>query len=177
MADAVPDQHDELSHILGAHVIYQAATSHWTHSEQIRWTLLYNYLMASTILLLAWSTLFGSLHSEVHAHGALLLTAISAAGAFISAVWVLLGIRASGFVAEYHGLGLRLEAHVLQLDGAGLAGPFSAAERYRVEVGRLKWWRPRRVARLARSGIVVSLVPGIFLVLYGYLVAVSIGWV
>ena len=40
--------------------LYQAAVQHWSHAEQVRWTLLYNYLMASTILLLAWATVFAS---------------------------------------------------------------------------------------------------------------------
>jgi hypothetical protein len=40
--------------------LYQAASEQWAHAEQIRWTLLYNYLTASMILLLAWTTVFAA---------------------------------------------------------------------------------------------------------------------
>src|SRR6266545_4516598 len=107
MTNADARQSVDSENRLSALTIYQAATSHWTHAEQIRWTLLYNYLMASTILLLAWSTLFANHRANPGA--TLLLAVISSAGAIISVVWILLGIRATGFVAAYHKLGLSLE--------------------------------------------------------------------
>jgi hypothetical protein len=63
--------------------VYQAASQHWAHAEQIRWTLLYNYLMASTILLLAWATIFGAQSSGQVRHS--ILAALAAAGAGLSA--------------------------------------------------------------------------------------------
>ena len=78
-------------------VVYQVASQHWAHAEQIRWTLLYNYLMASTILLLAWATVFAS---SVNARR-LVLLALSVAGVVLSSVWVALGARATSFVRAY----------------------------------------------------------------------------
>jgi hypothetical protein len=34
------------------HILYQVASDHWAHSEQIRWTLMYNILTVNSILLL-----------------------------------------------------------------------------------------------------------------------------
>jgi len=39
---------------------YIAAVNIWCHLDQVRHTTLYNYLMASTILLLAWGTIFSA---------------------------------------------------------------------------------------------------------------------
>ena len=40
--------------------LYEVLAQHWAHAEQLRWTLLYNYSMACTILLLAWAAVFVS---------------------------------------------------------------------------------------------------------------------
>jgi hypothetical protein len=38
--------------------LYDVASSHWIHGEQMRRTILYNFLVGNTILLVAWATLF-----------------------------------------------------------------------------------------------------------------------
>ena len=77
--------------------IYQSATQVWVHAEQIRWTLLYNYLMAASILLLAWVAVFTSGHPK---RWVLMLLAI--AGAAMSAIWILLETRANRFADRFH---------------------------------------------------------------------------
>jgi len=41
-----------------SNTLYQTASQHWIHAEQVRWTLLNNFLMAATILLLAWAAVY-----------------------------------------------------------------------------------------------------------------------
>jgi hypothetical protein len=43
--------------------VYTATTDHWIHAEETRWSLLYNYCMASSILLIAWAEVFTSNHA------------------------------------------------------------------------------------------------------------------
>jgi hypothetical protein len=69
--------------------------------------------MASTILLLAWATIFASNTSTVDRE--FLLLALSAAGMTLSVVWCVYGHRANQYVA-------RAEATALHFEGVG--GPF-----------------------------------------------------
>lgn len=138
-------------------VLYQVAGQHWAHAEQIRWTLLYNYLMGSTILLLAWATVFASSVGPKR----LVLFALSVAGAILSSVWVALGARATSFVRAYERTGFDAEA-ALQ----GTRGPFAAARAHRESV--------TGIARLASSGLVLRFVPSMFATLYVLLAVVSV---
>jgi hypothetical protein len=76
-------------------VIYQVTSQHWAHAEQIRWTLLYNLLVANTILLLAWAAIFAT---NMRPAGAwLTLTCLSFVGLCVSLLWIFLQRRANGF--------------------------------------------------------------------------------
>jgi hypothetical protein len=142
---------------------YNATTHHWAHAEQIRWTLLYNYLMASTILLLAWATVFASDNSW----RALLMTTLSIGGIFISVLWVGLGIRATGFVKMYASLGMSLESEIQnQTSNVTAKGPFSSAAAHRSEV--------KGLAKAAQSGFILKCVPILFIIIFGVLTFVSL---
>ncbi len=138
-------------------VVYQVAGQHWAHAEQIRWTLLYNYLMASTILLLAWATVFASSVGPRR----VVLFALSVAGILLSSVWVALGARATGFVKTYEDTGCVAEAAI-----QGTGGPFAAARGHRGSV--------TGIARLASSGFVLRFVPSMFAALYLLLAVLSV---
>jgi len=76
--------------------LYHASVQHWSHAEQIRWTLLYNYLMASTILLLAWATVFASaVPLSISWPKRIALVVLPTAGLLLSVLWIGLGLRAS----------------------------------------------------------------------------------
>jgi hypothetical protein len=105
-------------------VIYQVTSQHWAHAEQIRWTLLYNLLVANTILLLAWAAIFAT---NVRPAGAwLTLTCLSFVGLCVSLLWIFLQRRANGFSMMYTNLGQEVEKSL-----AANQGPFRAAEEYR----------------------------------------------
>lgn len=141
----------------GRVVVYQVAAQHWAHAEQIRWTLLYNYLMASTILLLAWATVFTANNPTKR----WVLLALSLAGMILSAVWVALGASATGFIRTYERTGLTAEVNVQRSNG-----PFAAAHEHRQSV--------TGIAKLAPSWFVLRLVPSLFVALYLLLAFISI---
>jgi len=141
--------------------VYERTTQHWAHAEQIRWTLLYNYLMASTILLLAWSTIFaGSCTGK-----RLVLIALSASGVFLSLLWVALGARATGFVTMYEEIGRAAE---LALGVPG--GPFAKAHQHRSSIRGASF---KQIAWAAPSWFVLRCVPLLFFALYSLLTWVS----
>ncbi|HXL34331.1 MAG TPA: hypothetical protein VN953_05395 [Gemmatimonadales bacterium] len=141
--------------------LYQAATQQWAHAEQIRWTLLYNYLMASTILLLAWATVYAA-HSAFRSRP-WLLALLAAAGAIVSLAWVGLGLRASSFVDAYAQTGKALEGPL------GANGPFARAQQHREG---LKGW-----SACINSRRVVAGVPGLFSALYLVLCCLAVKWI
>ncbi len=75
---------------------YDIAANLWIHLDQARHTTLYNYLMASTILLLAWATIFTTDSYKVNRH--FLLITLSIAGLLLSVVWFAYGHRANQYV-------------------------------------------------------------------------------
>lgn len=105
---------------------YQAVNQHWAHAEQERWAILYNFLMASTILLLAWAAVFASTASTFRT---VVLVGLAAAGAAVSLLWVTIVCRVNTFIRIYGELGERVEAQL----GIGAVGPFHAGERLRFE--------------------------------------------
>lgn len=146
--------------------LYQTASQQWAHAEQIRWTLLYNYLMASTILLLAWAAVFASSDRSVTKAGVLVLLALG--GVALSSLWVALGARATGFVRTYAAAGEKLEVEFIK--AANIAppnSPFAVAREHRRDV--------KGIARQAPSSFVLWIVPTVFLLLYNVLSWVSLG--
>lgn len=148
-------------------VLYQASVQHWSHAEQIRWTLLYNSLMASTILLLAWATVFASLNPQsISWPKRIGLVALPTAGFLLSAMWIALGLRASSFVEMYAGLGGTLETTVSRTTVNKPSGPFCAASTHRATLsGAASWATSRRV---------LFWVPFFFVCVYGLLILISI---
>jgi hypothetical protein len=99
--------------------VYSAASQQWVHAEQMRWTILYNFLVGNTILLVAWSQLFAALlaPSNVHAVGLnIVLIGFCGIGIGGSIVWIFLGLRANRFSQQYFEAGLRLEEQLLSPD-------------------------------------------------------------
>ena len=147
--------------------LYAATVEHWTHSEQVRWALLYNCLMASTILLLAWAAIFSAASDGVATR--LILALLACSGVVISFVWVALGRRASSFVTMYSKAGLDLEKP--RGSEPIPAGPFACADCHRRALKDAKSWE---LAKWAPSEFVVMLVPGIFVVVYVVLAVVGV---
>jgi len=123
------------------------------HAEQIRWTAIYNYLVASTVFLLAWATIFSG--GSRGALSRLLLVVFAVVGLLLSLIWAVLGYRASRLAASYSRLGRKIETdHGVSVDQA----PFLAANAWHV---RLPWW-----SRLVRTGYLSMAIPVIFAALY-----------
>jgi len=129
-------------------LVYPAASDHWTHAEQVRWTLLYNFLMAITILLLAWAAVAAATVEPLWAKRLVLLS-FSAGGFILSVVWFGLALRAGRFVHHYAGFGRSVERDHLNIEG-----PFRSAESFRCTIGG--------PAALAPSRVVLPLVPALF---------------
>lgn len=148
--------------------LYQTASQQWIHAEQIRWALLYNYLMASTILLLAWAAVFASANSDPI--GQRILAALAVGGVLLSGLWVALGVRAAGFVHAYRVAGNNLEQELIGAFGLSTGNaPFAVANNHRRTVAGL--------AKAAESARVLWLVPTVFLFLYILLARLSFGQV
>lgn len=137
-------------------VAYEAATKHWIHAEETRWTLLYNYFMGSSILLIAWATIFTS-HSTGRTP---LLAALASCGCVVSVLWIFLANRASGFVQMYSRLGEDLETSLAKKTNAepNFPSPFIKATKYRDELSG--------ISRLFTSSRAVVVVPALFAILY-----------
>lgn len=141
--------------------LYQAAGQHWAHAEQIRWTLLYNYLMASTILLLAWAAVLAAGSPAAIRKPTLVLLAF--AGVVISVLWVGLAARANSYVRAYAKLSLNLEDGI---SAGNLLDPFRLRETHKLSIQGLAKWVP--------TWVVLRAVPLVFAVLYAVLVWLSV---
>lgn len=116
--------------------IYQIAHDQWAHPEQLRWTVLYNFLVANSILLLGWAAVFATSCSPTRTCS---LVVLCAAGLCVCFVWRALGIRASGFVEHHRTKAMELEA----------ALPpnwrlFGATQEYRQRLKGLRAWPATR---------------------------------
>jgi len=142
-------------------VVYQVASQLWNTSEQVRWSVLYNYLMASTILLLAWATMFGS-NAPGRARPLILLL-LAAGGALLSGIWAAFLLRDT-FVDRFEQVALRAERDLGVLDG-----PVTANISHRESL--------TGVYRLATSRRVATLVASLFTAIYLALTCLSASWV
>ena len=141
-------------------VIYQIAHEQWEHAEQLRWTVLYNFLVASTILLLAWGAVFETRPASL-ARTFVLLT-FCLVGAFVSIVWVGLETRANKFVRHHSVKAKEIEASLPQAWHL-----FSATERFRSGLkGSERWIATRRA---------VLFVPSTFFIMFVILGCLSLG--
>ena len=77
------------------------------HAESITWNRFYNFLMANSILVLAWAVIFASdAHSLMVTH---VLIALCLLGGLSGPVFAALGIRGRKFLDEYIRLGSVIE--------------------------------------------------------------------
>lgn len=145
---------------------YAAASEQWVHAEQMRWTILYNFLVGNTILLVAWSALFAALVDNAQSVGLpvvlILFCGIGIAG---SIVWAYLQRRSNRFTVEFFETGLALEEQLLPEDlppeGRGRSGPFTTRSRHQGGGG-------------PKTHVVVVAVPAVFGAIYLVLLVVSI---
>jgi hypothetical protein len=137
---------------------YQAVAAHWAHAEQVRWLVVYNYSMASTVLLLAWAAVFATNYSA--GVKSVILIVLSAAGVLLTSLWLVLQLRANGFVHAYEIAGHNAE------EALGVTGAFAAAKAHRED--------PK--TRFAKLGTryVAPAVLIIFAVVYVVLLSISI---
>jgi 8-oxo-dGTP diphosphatase len=141
--------------------LYQVASQQWAHAEQIRWTLLYNYLMAGTILVLAWATVYTS---QITDNKGIILITLSCSGILISFLWLALGIRATGFAKVYGTTGLNIERQLVssQINEA----PFQSSQNHRSRI--------KHLPRLVPSHYVLWSVPVLFIFIFLILLVTSL---
>jgi len=136
----------------------------------MRWTILYNFLVGNTILLVAWSTLYSALVQKPSSLGVrMVLIGLCVAGFCGSVVWAFLEQRANRFAEQYFRAGLRLERQLRYLSTAqesadeGADGPFATNDRHRAGGGVIK------------THVIVIAVPIAFAIIYTFLLVVGIG--
>jgi hypothetical protein len=140
-------------------VIYQVTSQHWAHAEQIRWTLLYNLLVANTILLLAWAAIFAT---NTRPAGAWLpLTSLSFGRLCVSLLWIFLQRRANRFSMMYTNLGQEIEKSL-----PTNKGPFQATEECRNKL--------KGITGLVQTHRVLVGVPCLFVLLFLVLCVLSV---
>ena len=144
----------------GISTLYEVASHHWVHGEQMRWTILYNFLVGNTILLVAWATLFVGLLQNRGSLGLKVVLIVSCALGILGGVaWALLESRANGFAERFFNLGVDLEKHMPK--PSDLVGPFVAMAQHRAK-GMIK------------THVVLVVVPVVFAALYVALLVISI---
>ncbi len=142
--------------------LYAAGSEQWIHAEQMRWTILYNFLVGNTVLLVAWSTLFVSLISNSHSVGLkIVLIGFCVIGIGGSIVWTFLVRRSNQFSERYFATGVNLERMLLPPDSEPV-GPFCISEQHRGSGGPVK------------THVVLMAVPIVFGAVYLALMIVSI---
>ena len=137
---------------------YRAFTEHWKHTDQIRQLLLYNFLMASTILVAAWGLLY-----SYSATPQLLLKALSGLGVILSVLWYGVARRATGYYDMYEAQASQIEACLPESQ----RWPFHARATYRHNV-------PRVSAATIRAAAITSGVPTLFFVLFSLLLGLCL---
>lgn len=149
--------------------VYSATSDHWVHAEQMRWTILYNFLVGNTILLVAWSTLYSALVQKPSSLGVrIVLIGLCVAGFFGSVVWAFLEQRANRFAEQYFRAGLCLERQLrhssTEQESADedANGPFATNGRHRGSGGVIK------------THVIVIAVPIAFAIIYTFLLVVGV---
>jgi len=150
---------------------YQAVNQHWSHAEQERWSILYNFLTANAVLLVAWAAIYSSQnHTKT-----LILVVLSLGGVAISFLWLTIGSRVNSFIKRYGQLGemveKKLHLHAL--------GSFHSGETIRsdehLESGKGRGKRPllERLGAFIPSRVFVLLIPTLFALIYFILFVLS----
>ena len=128
--------------------LYEAFTDHWKHTDQVRQLLLYNFLMAGTILVAGWGVLYAS-SPRPHT----LVRLLSVMGVAMSALWVLVALRSTGYYDMYETQARERESTFASPE----AWPFHRRQRFRHEA---RWW-----IRLPAVGITTG-VPLLFMAFF-----------
>jgi hypothetical protein len=150
-AESIPIRQEDISGT--DQTMYQILSEHWAHAEQIRWTALYNFLVASTILLLAWAAVFATKDTIEKKY---LLVGLCVIGILISLLWAAISIRSTSFVKLYADRAASIEESLYPTH----KGAFRIAHNHRKNIPIF--------ARLPTRYFVVA-VPLIFAILYGFL--------
>jgi hypothetical protein len=151
---------------------YQAVNQHWSHAEQERWSILYNFLTANTILLLAWAAIFSS---TTPIRGSALMV-LSLSGILISLLWLTIGSRVNMFIKRYGELGETIE-NQLHLHAIG---PFHVGEIIRKKERSDESKRNRKLNLTERLGTIIPsrtfvlFVPMLFVIIYIALLVLSL---
>lgn len=146
-------------------VLYQARVQIWAHTEQVRWALFYNYLVASSILLLGWAAVFASGPKLEYAQFIIMMV-FSGVGATLSCAWWALGLRSSLFAQTQERLVRDFEGRFSDELCGSQESPFAAAQDLRERMGRPERW--------VTSKRVVAGVPLAFVGVYVVLLALSV---
>lgn len=156
--------------------VYQVVTTLRTYQAEQRWSLLYYYLVATTILIAAWSTLF---ISETLGESAKYLEAVLSAGGFLFSVgWCFLMVRMDFYVQWWQARGQEVEAELWPIAGftSAVKLPFKDTPLTRQTPQVVAWpdKRPmnlfqRLAVRNAYSGWVALLVPLAFVGIFSYM--------
>jgi len=149
------DMNDKQNKLTDAEVqaAYEAVNRHWSHAEQERWSILYNFLIANSIFLLAWVAVYAS---PVYVKLPMLLV-LSTGGVLISLLWLIIGCRVNVFIKRYGELGEEVE-NLLNLR---VLGPFHRGEMIRANEQRC-WATPMEwVGRWIPSRVFVLIIPSI----------------
>jgi len=153
---------------------YETVTQHWIHAEQERWQILYNFLTANAILVVAWSAVYSA---TITSKPVFLIT-LSGVGLLVALLWVAICTRVNDFIGLYADLGHKAEER-LRLH---TYGPFQVAQRMRHTPGPKKnqqeevhflHWPGRKVS----SRAFVLIIPCLFAMLYIVLMFLSIRFI
>ncbi|MBI2980620.1 MAG: hypothetical protein HYY41_07380 [Chloroflexi bacterium] len=93
---------------ISAREIYSVIVQLVVHAESISWDRFYNFLIANSILILSWATIFSSIKNSWSV--TVVLLAICLLGAVSGICFEKLGIRGRGFLDRYIALGSQIEA-------------------------------------------------------------------
>jgi len=134
---------------------YKAFTEHWKHTDQIRQLLLYNFLMASTILVAGWGVLYA-----MPVKPSVLLKALSILGVVLALLWLIIARRSTGYYNMYEAEARQIERDFVDPQ----RWPFHARAGFRANLPGALEGRIRAVA-------ITAGVPLLFLVFFGLTLA------
>jgi len=108
--------------VVSAKEVYPALVQLAIHAESITWNRFYNFLMANSILVLAWATIFASSLSD-RPGPKTVLAAICILGGASGVAWAGLAVRGRKFLFDFVGL-----AQAIETAPAHWAGTLGAVE-------------------------------------------------
>lgn len=152
--------------VVSAREAYPALVQLVIHAESITWNRFYNFLMANSILVLAWATVFASPGND-RIGSRVVLAAICVLGGASGIAWAGLAVRGRRFLFAFVSLGQSMEADPVHWAATLPAvKPLSIAADLR-DTQAFRW-----------AGSLYLLVCGslAFTLLYSVMLVVSVGW-